>query len=115
MEILFVYRSVLLADGQRYRPQDAQPRVDGSSQHLSRLDNDRVDHRVGDGCRRLADTDLPSMTMRQPRHSHATALVRAGVHPKVVQERLGHSNIGMTLDIYGSVLPTMQREAVERL
>ena len=58
---------------------------------------------------------LPTITMRQLRHSHATALLRAGVHPKVVQERLGHSSIVVTLDIYSSVLPTMQREAVERL
>jgi len=36
-------------------------------------------------------------------------------HPNVVQEGLGHSSIGVTLDIYGSVLPTKQREAVERL
>jgi integrase len=71
---------------------------------------------VGKRFRRLiAGTDLPTITMRQLRHSHATALLRAGVHPKVVQERLGHASIGVTLDIYSSVLPTMQREAVERL
>lgn len=71
---------------------------------------------VGKRFRRLlAATDLPELTMRQLRHTHATALLRAGVHPKVVQERLGHSSIGVTLDIYSSVLPTMQREAVERL
>ena len=71
---------------------------------------------VGKKFRRLvATTRLPAITMRQLRHSHATALLRAGVHPKVVQERLGHSSIGVTLDIYSSVLPTMQREAVERL
>jgi integrase len=63
----------------------------------------------------VAESGLPVITMRQLRHSHATALLRAGVHPKVVQERLGHSSIGVTLDIYSSVLPTMQREAVERL
>jgi integrase len=71
---------------------------------------------VGKKFRRLvATTSLPSTTMRQLRHSHATALLRAGVHPKVVQERFGHSSIGVTLDIYSSVLPTMQRDAVERL
>lgn len=63
----------------------------------------------------VVQSGLPTITMRQLRHSHATALLRAGVHPKVVQERLGHSSIGITLDIYSSVLPTMQREAVERL
>ena len=58
----------------------------------------------------LPDTDVKGL-----RHAHATALLRAGVHPKVVQERLGHSSISVTMDIYSSVLPGMQREAVERL
>ncbi|MCH8983829.1 MAG: site-specific integrase [Acidobacteria bacterium] len=71
---------------------------------------------VGKRFRRLiADAGLPIITMRQLRHSHATALLKAGVHPKVVQERLGHSSISVTMDIYSSVLPGMQREAVERL
>ena len=34
-----------------------------------------------------------------------------GVHPKIVSERLGHASIGITLDIYSHVLPTMQTEA----
>jgi site-specific recombinase XerD len=42
-------------------------------------------------------------------------LLLAGVHPKVVQERLGYSSISVTMDIYSSVLPGMQREAVEKL
>ncbi len=58
---------------------------------------------------------LRRITIRQLRHSHASALLRAGVHPKVVQERLGHSSIRVTLDVYSAVLPNMQREAVERL
>ncbi|WP_006522241.1 site-specific integrase [Desulfoscipio gibsoniae] len=45
------------------------------------------------------------------RHTHATMLLKAGVHPKIVSERLGHANIGMTLDTYSHVLPTMQKEA----
>lgn len=45
------------------------------------------------------------------RHTHATMLLKAGVHPKIVSERLGHSTVGMTLDVYSHVLPTMQREA----
>ncbi|BAQ15606.1 tyrosine-type recombinase/integrase [Methyloceanibacter caenitepidi] len=47
------------------------------------------------------------------RHSHATHLLRAGVHPKVVSERLGHSSVGITLDTYSHVLPGMQQEAVK--
>ena len=71
---------------------------------------------VGKRFRKLiAGTDLPTITMRELRHSHATALLIAGVHPKVVQERLGHASIKVTMDIYSSVLPTMQRDAVERL
>ena len=58
---------------------------------------------------------LPHTDIKGLRHAHATALLGAGVHPKVVQERLGHSSISVTMDIYSSVLPTMQREAVERL
>jgi integrase len=58
---------------------------------------------------------LPRTDIKGLRHAHATALLRAGVHPKVVQERLGHSSIAVTMDIYSSVLPGMQREAVERL
>jgi integrase len=58
---------------------------------------------------------LPATDIKGLRHAHATALLRAGVHPKVVQERLGHSSISVTMDIYSSVLPGMQREAVEKL
>ena len=49
------------------------------------------------------------------RHTHATQLLRAGVHPKVVSERLGHASIGITLDIYSHVLPSMQEEAAEKI
>ena len=45
------------------------------------------------------------------RHSHATQLLRQGIHPKIVSERLGHSTIGITLDTYSHVLPGMQEEA----
>lgn len=63
----------------------------------------------------VAGTDLPPIAMRQLRRSHATALLAAGEHPKIVQERLGHSSISITLDTYSAVLPNMQRDAVERL
>jgi integrase len=49
------------------------------------------------------------------RHTHATQLLRAGVHPKVVFERLGHASIGITLDIYSHCLPSMQEEAAEKI
>jgi integrase len=49
------------------------------------------------------------------RHSHATLLLAAGVHPKVVAERLGHASIQLTLDTYSHVIPSMQQGAADRL
>ena len=48
------------------------------------------------------------------RHSSATMMLAEGVHPKVVQERLGHSTISMTMDIYSHVMPTMQADAASK-
>ena len=49
------------------------------------------------------------------RHTHASQLLRAGISPKVVSERLGHSTIGITLDVYSHVLPGMQEEAAAKV
>jgi integrase len=49
------------------------------------------------------------------RHSHATHMLAAGIHPKIAQERLGHSSVGITLDLYSHVLPGMQAEAVSKV
>ena len=48
------------------------------------------------------------------RHTHATVMLIKGVHPKVVQERLGHAKMSTTMDLYSHVTPSMQREAVEK-
>ena len=58
---------------------------------------------------------LPRVRLHDLRHSHATHLLAANVHPKIVQERLGHANIGITMDIYSHVMPGMQDEAASRL
>jgi integrase len=58
---------------------------------------------------------LPRIRFHDLRHSHATQLLLAGVHPKVAQERLGHSTIAITLDLYSHVSATMQQDAAERL
>ena len=60
----------------------------------------------------LADMQLPWVTLQGLRHGHATHLLQARIQPKVVQERLGHSNIQTTMDIYSHVLPTIQRDAL---
>ena len=57
----------------------------------------------------------PPMRLHDLRHSAATILLAMGVHPKVVQEILGHAQISMTMDTYSHMLPTMQREAMEGL
>ena len=49
------------------------------------------------------------------RHAHATHLLLSGVHPKVASERLGHSKVGITLDLYSHVLPGMQEDAAARV
>ncbi len=49
------------------------------------------------------------------RHTHATLLLKAGINPKIVSERLGHSSIVLTLDTYSHVLPGMQDEADSKL
>jgi integrase len=58
---------------------------------------------------------LPRVRLHDLRHSHATHLLAANVHPKIVQERLGHANIGITMDIYSHVMPGMQNEAADRV
>jgi len=45
------------------------------------------------------------------RHTHATLMLKEGVHPKVVSERLGHASVVITLDTYSHVLPGLQEEA----
>jgi integrase len=55
------------------------------------------------------------LTLYGLRHSCATLMLAAGVHPKIVSERLGHSSITITLDIYSHVMPNMQVEAAERI
>jgi integrase len=54
---------------------------------------------------------LPDMRLHDLRHTHATLALRAGVHPKVVSERLGHSTVSFTLDVYSHAIPAMQEEA----
>jgi integrase len=49
------------------------------------------------------------------RHSHATLMLQAGIHPRIAQERLGHASIAITLDLYSHVTPTMQEEAAKKL
>jgi len=62
----------------------------------------------------LKRAGLEGVRIHDLRHTHATLMLRAGVHPKIVSERLGHANIGITLDIYSHVLPGMQEAAADK-
>ena len=63
----------------------------------------------------LEDNRLPSIRFHDLRHSNATALIQAGVNPRVVQQRLGHSDVNITLNTYTHVLPEMDMDAAEKL
>src|SRR5207342_2547107 len=69
-------------------------------------------------CKKVFHTkkaELPDIRFHDLRHSAATLLLSVGVHPKVVQEILGHSQISIAMDVYSHVLPGMQQDAMSRL
>ena len=65
--------------------------------------------------RLLEDAGLPRLRFHDLRHTAATLLLGEGVHPKVVSDLLGHAQIGITLDLYSHVTPTMQQAAADAL
>lgn len=58
---------------------------------------------------------VPKIRFHDLRHTHASMLLQDGAHPKVVQERLGHSSIQITMDIYSHLMPTMQADSIHQL
>lgn len=61
----------------------------------------------------IAGTELPPIRLHDLRHTYATLALKAGVHPKVVSERLGHASVGVTLDLYSHVTPAIGRDAAD--
>ena len=59
--------------------------------------------------------DVPPVRFHDLRHSHATQLLAAGLHPKVAQERLGHSTITTTMDIYSHVTAQVHEDAAAKI
>jgi len=67
-------------------------------------------------CQILKRAGLPAgIRFHDLRHAHATLLLKEGVHPKIVSERLGHAGISITLDTYSHVIPGLQEEAAAKL
>ena len=58
---------------------------------------------------------IPAFRMYDLRHTCATTLLKRGINPKIVSERLGHASITLTLDTYSHVLPDMQSAAADEL
>jgi integrase len=58
---------------------------------------------------------LPRIRLHDLRHTWATLALHQGIHPKVVSERLGHSTIAMTMDVYSHAVPNLQKEAADQV
>ncbi len=65
--------------------------------------------------RLIRATGLPRVRFHDLRHGHATHLLASGVHPKIASERLGHSKVNITLDLYSHVMPGMQEDAAAKM
>lgn len=65
--------------------------------------------------RLLRKTEVRTITFHDLRHTHATLLLLAGVHPKVVSDRLGHHSVSLTLDLYSHVIPSLDQDAAKKL
>ena len=61
--------------------------------------------------RLVARAGLPRIRFHDLRHTHASLALTAGVHPKVVSERLGHADIALTLNTYSHAIPALQETA----
>jgi integrase len=70
-----------------------------------------ADHIANRFARLVSDANVPNIRFHGLRHTHATLLLKAGVPPHVVAQRLGHASPALTLSIYGHVLPRQQSEA----
>jgi integrase len=82
-------------------------REDGTDLHPERVSElfDRLVKRSG----------LPRLTVHGLRHTHATLALEADVHPKTVQERLGHSSVAFALDRYSHAIPAMQEDVAAKI
>ncbi len=63
----------------------------------------------------LSKTNLPKLRLHDLRHTAATLLLAQGVHPRVVMDLLGHSQISLTLNTYSHVIPALRSEAADKM
>lgn len=115
--------STVLAELKAHRARQAEEqlrlglRPDADSFVVAQIDGSPIQPRslTHEWVRLISKTDLPRIRFHDLRHTHASQMLSAGVHPKVASERLGHSTIGITLDLYSHVMPGMQADAAEQV
>jgi len=89
-------------------PVFSDPPVDESSTEWKPYLPSSLSQAFSRACKHLS---LVGASFKSLRHTHASTLLRSNIHPKVVQERLGHSTITTTLDVYSHVTPGLQEAA----
>ncbi|MFC3207402.1 tyrosine-type recombinase/integrase [Aquamicrobium soli] len=115
--------STVVAELKAHRARQAEEqlrlglRPDGDSFVVAQADGSPIQPQslTHEWVRLLGKTTLPRIRFHDLRHTHASQMLAAGVHPKVASERLGHSTIGITLDLYSHVMPGMQADAAEQV
>ena len=104
-------------------------RLDSYPQAMRRLIDGINASRARDNAKRISEakekgrpvdpnsllSPMPHATFHDLRHTHAAMLIRMGVQPKVIQERLGHTSIKITMDLYGYLMPGMQQAVADAL
>jgi integrase len=63
--------------------------------------------------RLVATAGVPRIRLHDLRHTYATLALHAGMHPVVLAERLGHSSVATTMDLYAHVTPTISRQGAD--
>ena len=115
--------STVIAELKAHRARQAEEqlrlglRPDADSFVVAQMDGSPLQPRslTHEWIRLIQKTTLPRIRFHDLRHTHASQMLAAGVHPKVASERLGHSTIGITLDLYSHVMPGMQADAAEQV
>jgi integrase len=113
----------LVEELQAHRARQAAERLalgmgrDRAALVFSRIDGDPMqpDSVTKMFARIVARAGIRPVSFHALRHSHATELLRAGVHPKIASERLGHASIAITMDTYSHAIPGLQEDAAQRI
>jgi len=114
--------SMLIEELKAWRVRQAQEflklgvRPDGSTRVVTKADGSSpTPQTLTDLTNRFMKGQGSTVRLHGLRHSHASHLLAENVHPKIVQERLGHYSIAITMDIYSHLMPNMQADAAAKV